>query len=109
MSKPLRRPMFRMGGSPNTNSGIVSGFAQPRRNFNTGSMPADFDGSAEEDAILAETLGTGTGTDSVSDVDSLISSINTQGAADLRDSQKQRENVLNSMKAQKQSGLSTGD
>ena len=107
MSKPLRRPMFRRGGSPNTNSGIVSGFAQPRRNFNTGSMPADFDGSAEEDAILAETLGTGT--DSVSDVDSLISSINTQGAADLRDSQKQRENVLNSMKAQKPSGLSTGD
>ena len=116
MSKPLRRPMFRMGGSPNTNSGIVSGFEQPRRNFDGGGSgleptPAGFDGSAEEDAILAETLGTGTGTgtDSVSDVDSLISSINLQGATDLQESKKQRENVLNSMKAQKQSGLSTGD
>ena len=118
MSKPLRRPMFRMGGSPNTNSGIVSGFEQPRRNFDGGGSgleptPAGFDGSAEEDAILAETLGTGTGTgtgtDSVSDLDSFISSINSQGAADLQDSKKQRENVLNSMKAQKQSGLSTGD
>ena len=57
MSKPLRRPMFRMGGSPNTNSGIVSGFAQPRKNFDTGTIPAGFDGSTEEDAILAETLG----------------------------------------------------
>jgi hypothetical protein len=36
MSRPLNRPMFRMGGSPNTNSGIVSGFEQPRKNFNTG-------------------------------------------------------------------------
>ena len=41
MSKPLRRPMFRMGGSPNTNSGIVSGFAQPRRNFDAGTREED--------------------------------------------------------------------
>ena len=60
MSKPLNRPMFRMGGSPNTNSGIISGFAQPRKNFNTGSMPAGFVGSQEEDDILAETLGAST-------------------------------------------------
>ena len=40
MSKPLNRPLFRMGGSPNTNSGIVSGFQQPRKNFLNGTSPS---------------------------------------------------------------------
>jgi len=106
MSKPLRRPMFRMGGSPNTNSGIVSGFAQPRKKYEEGTEEYPYSpipGTETTTDIL------GTGTDSVSDVDSFISSINSQGSADLQDSKKQRENVLNSMQAQKQSGLSTGD
>ena len=63
MSKPLRRPMFRMGGSPNTNSGIVSGFEQPRRNFDTGSRQEDdalFDDTAAANNLLGQTLGTQT-------------------------------------------------
>ena len=63
MSRPLNRPMFRMGGSPNTNSGIVSGFAQPRRNFDTGSRQEDdalFDDTAAANNLLGQTLGTQT-------------------------------------------------
>ena len=75
MSKPLRRPMFRMGGSPNTNSGIVSGFAQPRKKYEEGTNPFD---SAAANLAVAE-------------------------------AQDKRTAVLDSMKAQKQSGLSTGD
>jgi len=95
MSKPLNRPMFRMGGSPNTNSGIVSGFAQPRKNFNTGSMPAGFVGSQEEDDILAGTLGTSTPTQSTS----------TYNA----DAQKELDLINKEFMAQKPSGLSTSD
>jgi len=91
MSKPLRRPMFRMGGSPNTNSGIVSGFAQPRRNFNTGTIPAGFDGSTEEDDILAKTLGTQTNTSSNPAYN------------------KELEFIEKNFMAQKPSGLSTSD
>jgi len=100
MSKPLRRPMFRMGGSPNTNSGIVSGFAQPRKNFQGGSMPAGFDGSAEEDAILAQTLGT------VSPVTTSSSFGPSQATIDAEAEQaKQLEGLM----AEKPSGLSAGD
>ena len=100
MSKPLRRPMFRMGGSPNTNSGIVSGFAQPRRNFNTGSMPADFDGSAEEDAILAETLGT---------VSPVTTSSSFGPSQTTIDAQAEQAKQLEGLMAEKPSGLSAGD
>ena len=97
MSRPLNRPMFRMGGSPNTNSGIVSGFAQPRKNFNTGSMPAGFVGSQEEDDILAETLGTSTPTPTQS-----TSTFNA-------DAQKELDLINKEFMAQKPSGLSTSD
>ena len=100
MSRPLNRPMFRMGGSPNTNSGIVSGFAQPRRNFNTGSIPADFDGSAEEDAILAQTLGT------VSPVTTSSSFGPSQATIDA---QAEQAKQLEGLMAEKPSGLSAGD
>jgi hypothetical protein len=104
MSKPLRRPMFRMGGSPNTNSGIVSGFAQPRRNFQGGSglepTPPGFDGSAEEDDILAQTLGT------VSPVTTSSSFGPSQATIDAEAEQaKQLEGLM----AEKPSGLSAGD
>ena len=36
MSKPLNRPMFRMGGKPDTNTGIVSGFETPRQKYDDG-------------------------------------------------------------------------
>jgi len=48
MSKPLRRPMFRMGGSPNTNSGIISGFAQPRQNYKKGDAVEKFRTESED-------------------------------------------------------------
>ena len=37
MSRTLKRPMFRMGGS--TGTGITSGLDQPRKQYNTGSNP----------------------------------------------------------------------
>ncbi len=97
MSKPLNRPMFRMGGSPNTNSGIISGFAQPRKNFNTGTIPAGFVGSQEEDDILAGTLGTSTPTPT--------QSTPTYNA----DAQKELDLINKEFMAQKPSGLSTSD
>ena len=105
MSRPLNRPMFRMGGSPNTNSGIVSGFGQQRRNFDAGGSgleptPADFDGSAEEDAILAQILGT------VSPVTTSSSFGPSQATIDAEAEQaKQLEGLM----AEKPSGLSAGD
>ena len=48
MSKPLRRPMFRMGGSPNTNSGIVSGFEQPRQQYAVGDAVKSFRTESED-------------------------------------------------------------
>jgi len=48
MSRPLNRPMFRMGGSPNTNSGIVSGFAQPRQQYAAGDAVKSFREKADE-------------------------------------------------------------
>ena len=36
MSKTLNRPMFRMGGKPDTNTGIVSGFETPRKKYSGG-------------------------------------------------------------------------
>ena len=62
MSKPLRRPMFRMGGSPNTNSGIVSGFGQPRRNFVNGSRQED-DAMFDDTSAANKGIGAGTTTD----------------------------------------------
>jgi hypothetical protein len=102
MSKPLNRPMFRMGGSPNTNSGIVSGFAQPRKNFsngNPGYMPAGFVGSQEEDDILAETLGTSTSTSTPTPSTSTFNA----------DAQKELDLIDQEFMAQKPSGLSTSD
>jgi len=100
MSKPLRRPMFRMGGSPNTNSGIVSGFAQPRKNFDTGTIPAGFDGSTEEDAILAETLGT---------VSPVTTSSSFGPSQTTIDAQAEQAKQLEGLMAEKPSGLSAGD
>jgi hypothetical protein len=37
MSRTLKRPMFRMGGS--TSTGITSGLDQPRKQYNQGSNP----------------------------------------------------------------------
>jgi len=51
MSRPLNRPMFRMGGTPNSNSGIVSGFEKPRENFAAGTQGVF--GTAEEEEVLA--------------------------------------------------------
>ena len=39
MTRTLKRPMFRMGGS--TNSGITSGLDQPRKQYKTGTDPYD--------------------------------------------------------------------
>ena len=39
MTRTLKRPMFRMGGS--TNSGITSGLDQPRKQYSTGTDPYD--------------------------------------------------------------------
>ena len=104
MSKPLRRPMFRMGGSPNTNSGIVSGFAQPRRNFQGGSglepTPPGFDGSAEEDDILAQTLGT---------VSPVTTSSSFGPSQTTIDAQAEQAKQLEGLMAEKPSGLSAGD
>ena len=105
MSKPLRRPMFRMGGSPNTNSGIVSGFAQPRRNFDEGGAAELFDDtSAANKGIGAGTttdiLGTGTGTD-------LSSEFNVTDNIDLVKAQKAAEEQFNP--GDKSSGLSASD
>ena len=104
MSKPLRRPMFRMGGSPNTNSGIVSGFAQPRRNFFKGSglepTPPGFDGSAEEDDILAQTLGT---------VSPVTTSSSFGPSQTTIDAQAEQAKQLEGLMAEKPSGLSAGD
>ena len=100
MSKPLRRPMFRMGGSPNTNSGIVSGFAQPRKNFDTGTIPAGFDGSTEEDDILAETLGT---------VSPVTTSSSFGPSQTTIDAQAEQAKQLEGLMAEKPSGLSAGD
>ena len=94
MSRPLNRPMFRMGGSPNTNSGIVSGFEQPRRNFNTGSRQEDdamFDDTAATNNLLGQTLGTQTSKSSNPAFEKELAYIN--------------ENFM----AQKPSGLSTSD
>ena len=105
MSKPLRRPMFRMGGSPNTNSGIVSGFEQPRRNFDGGGSgleptPAGFDGSAEEDDILAQTLGT---------VSPVTTSSSFGPSQTTIDAQAEQAKQLEGLMAEKPSGLSAGD
>ena len=105
MSKPLRRPMFRMGGSPNTNSGIVSGFAQPRRNFDGGGSgleptPPGFDGSAEEDDILAQTLGT---------VSPVTTSSSFGPSQTTIDAQAEQAKQLEGLMAEKPSGLSAGD
>ena len=104
MSRPLNRPMFRMGGSPNTNSGIVSGFAQPRRNFQGGSglepTPPGFDGSAEEDDILAQTLGT---------VSPVTTSSSFGPSQTTIDAQAEQAKQLEGLMAEKPSGLSAGD
>ena len=108
MSKPLRRPMFRMGGSPNTNSGIVSGFAQPRRNFDAGTREEDdamFDDTAAANqgigaGTTTDILGTGTGTD-------LSSEFNVTDNIDLVKAQKAAEEQFNP--GNKSSGLSASD
>ena len=41
MSKTLNRPMFRMGGKPDTNTGIVSGFETPRKKYSSGTPSQD--------------------------------------------------------------------
>ena len=101
MSKPLRRPMFRMGGSPNTNSGIVSGFAQPRRNFDAGTREEDdamFDDTAKTNQGIGEILGTV--------VDTPASFGPSQATIDAEAEQaKQLEGLM----AEKPSGLSAGD
>jgi len=107
MSRPLNRPMFRMGGSPNTNSGIVSGFAQPRRNFNTGSRQEDdalFDDTAAANNLLGQTLGTGIGTGSTSSVFN-----NVQASMAVKQAQDERDAITESMAPTKQTGLSASD
>ena len=103
MSRPLNRPMFRMGGSPNTNSGIVSGFAQPRRNFDAGSRQEDdalFDDTAAANNLLGQTLGT------VSPVTTSSSFGPSQATIDA---QAEQAKQLEGLMAEKPSGLSAGD
>jgi len=122
MSKPLRRPMFRMGGSPNTNSGIVSGFAQPRRNFAYGTSESGgeaipggtFDG---EDTPINLILGA-----TPQEVDAsanLIESNRSAAENNLSssfgpsqttiDAQAEQAKQLEGLMAEKPSGLSAGD
>jgi len=48
MSKTLNRPMFRMGGKPDTNTGIVSGFETPRQNYKVGDAVKKFTDTSKE-------------------------------------------------------------
>lgn len=99
MSKPLRRPMFRMGGSPNTNSGIVSGFGQPRRNFVNGSRQED-DAMFDDTSAANKGIGAGTTTDI----------LGTQTSKSSNPAfEKELAYINENFMAQKPSGLSTSD
>ena len=52
MSKPLNRPMFRMGGKPDTNTGIVSGFETPRQKYDDGDHVHPHTGSATSQDVI---------------------------------------------------------
>ena len=106
MSRPLNRPMFRMGGSPNTNSGIVSGFAQPRRNFDAGSRQED-DALFDDTSAANKGIGAGTTTDILGTGTDLSSEFNVTDNIDLVKAQRAAEEKFNP--GDKSSGLSASD
>ena len=99
MSRPLNRPMFRMGGSPNTNSGIVSGFAQPRKKYQDGTEEYPYSPIPGTETTT-DILGTGTGTN-------LSSEFNVTDNIDLVKAQRAAEEKFNP--GDKSSGLSASD